>query len=92
MIPALEELKGRPDVVFIELSTEDTDPIMTEGFTNEDIQKMGADNLRVELTSCNAQEVQLSQMLTDLRKRRNKLNNILTRKSEIDRYGVHYRP
>ena len=89
---ALESLKNRPDVTFIEFSTEDTAPVVTEGFQDEDIQKMSSDHLRKELLNCNNQEAVLSTQLAELRKRRNSLNNLLQRKSEIERYGLHYRP
>lgn len=79
----LEQMRNRPDVTFIELSKEETTPTITEGFTDEQIAEMDAEKLRSERAAISGQEQQLQQLLADAAGRRQRIDAILRRKSEL---------
>lgn len=88
-IPGLKAARDNDSIVFLNLDTDDTNPVITAGFDDESIAKMDADRLRKELEAINIQEQNLSAMLDDCRKRRRDANAILARKTEIARNGIY---
>lgn len=91
-IPGLKAAQKNGDVVFLNLDTEETSPVVTAGFHDEQIQEMNADAMRAELAQCGKVEEQLMGQMNDIRERRRTLNAILKRKTEIDTHGIHHRP
>lgn len=93
---SLEQLKARAersgDVTFLEIDTDDSNPVITAGFDDEDVVKMDGDALRKNLADINMQEKQLEQMLEDCKRRRRDVNAILKRRTEIMRNGLYHRP
>lgn len=88
---ALEAARNNPDCVFLELSIEDTSPVLTEGFRDEQIIEMDMDALRAQLEQINREEESLTQLLAGVRARRNTTNNLMARKTEIQQNGIRNR-
>ena len=82
-IPGLAAAQRSGDIVFLNLDTDDTSPTLTEGFDDVAIKAMDGDALRRQLESINKEEKNLTNMLADARARRNSVNRILARKTEI---------
>lgn len=86
--PALESLRNRPDVTFLELTLEDTQQVVTHGFTDDQIRGMNRAALDKQISDINRQEKVLYEQLADLAKRRQAALDITQRKSEIERDGL----
>lgn len=87
-IPGLRAAQKNGDVVFLNLDTLDTSPTITAGFDDESIAAMNADALRNQLQDVNREEENLTSMLTGVRRRRNDINAILARKTELAKNGI----
>lgn len=87
-IPGLRAAQRNDNIVFLNLDTEDTNPVITEGFHDDQIQEMSEGKLKAQLDQITAEEQHLLAMQQDLNKRRNATLNILKRKAELQN-GVH---
>ena len=83
MTELLRQIKNNPDVVFLELDTDDTSPTKTMGFTDDQIREMRTEDLHAQAKALNTEELQLHNLLTDLKQRRFVLTELLDRKAHI---------
>lgn len=87
-IPGLKAAQKNKNVTFINFDTDDTNPTITEGFDDWDIQRMKSEKLNQLLTEINMQEQQIHAQLAEIRRRRESTLAIIKRKSELQN-GVH---
>ena len=90
-IPGLRAALNNDNVVFLNLDTDDTNPTLTAGFTDEDIKRMDLAALQKMESDAVAEEARLISLLTDVRKRTRDARALVQRKQEISD-GVHNRP
>lgn len=82
-VPGIRAAMENDNITYIDIPEEESNPTITEGFTDTQIQEMSEEGLHAQLNQIGNEELALVQMQTDLNTRRTKVMNILKRKSEL---------